>query len=101
MLRHALICTCLFLPACAPAPNEFPPLDAGPARQGPAAPADSCGAAGLQVLVGQDVALFESQARSGPSRILRPGERATADFAAERVNVTVDGAGRITGIACG
>ena len=101
MLRPGLILTCLALGACAPQVQTLPPLDAGsPAPAIPGAP-DTCGAAGLQVLVGQRVELFESQVRAGPKRILGPGDVATTDFNPRRVTVTIDGSTRITRIACG
>ena len=100
-MRLALIPALITLAACTPPVPTLPPLDRAAAPQTVAGPADSCGAAGLQVLVGQDVALFESQSRTGPSRILRPGQAATTDFSAQRVNVAVDGQNRVTRITCG
>ena len=101
-MRHLVMLSCLALAACDPPVKSLPPIDGGgPAPTVIAGAPDACGAAGLQVLVGQDVALFESQARTGPQRILRPGQAVTSDFSATRVNVTVDRQNRITRVACG
>ena len=100
-MRPILIAALTALAACAQPIPSLPPLDsAAPPPALPAAP-DACGAAGLQVLVGQDVALFEAQARPGPKRILRPGQPMTMDQSDQRVNVVVDAQNRITRITCG
>jgi hypothetical protein len=81
--------------------DTLPPLDPGKGTGGiPAAP-DTCGAAGLQVLVGQRVELFEGQIRPGPKRILGPNDAATTDFNPKRTNVYIDDQNRITRITCG
>jgi hypothetical protein len=101
MLRPGLILACLALSACTPPVDTLPPLDAGnPAPAVPGAP-DTCGAAGLQVLVGQRVELFEGQVRPGPKRILGPSDVATTDFNPKRTNVYIDEGNRITRITCG
>lgn len=101
MLRPGLILACLSLGACAPQVTTLPPIDAGnPAPGVPAAP-DTCGAAGLQVLVGQRVELFEGQVRPGPKRILGPSDVATADVNPKRTTVYIDEGSRITRIVCG
>jgi hypothetical protein len=101
MLRPGLILACLSLAACAPQVETLPPLDAGNAAPAiPGAP-DTCGAAGLQVLVGQRVELFEGQVRPGPKRILGPSDPATADFNPKRTTVYIDNGSRITRIVCG
>ncbi len=97
-MRLLLIATASLLAACAPPVDTLPPLAAETPQQ---SLPDACGAAGLQVLVGQDVALFESQARTGPTRIIRPGQTVTMDYSPERLNVAVDGSDRITRISCG
>lgn len=66
-----------------------------------APPENACGAAELQGLVGQDVAVFETMALQGSWRIIRPGQAVTMDFSAERLNVEVDGNERISRITCG
>ncbi len=101
-MRPILIAALMSLAACDQPIPSLPPLDAGSAAPPPVAAApDSCGAAGLQVLVGQNVALFEAQARTGPARILRLGQAVTMDYSDQRVNVAVDAADRITRITCG
>lgn len=99
MLRPGLIFACLSLSACAPEMTTLPPLDAGAA---PAAPGpDTCGASGLQMLVGQRVELFEAQIRPGPKRVLAPTDVATTDVNPKRTTVYIDEGSRITRITCG
>jgi hypothetical protein len=101
MLRPGLILACLSLAACAPQVDTLPPLDAGNAAPAvPGAP-DTCGAAGLQVLIGQRVELFEGQVRPGPKRIVGPSDVVTTDFNPARTTVYIDGGNRITRITCG
>lgn len=101
-MRLAALIAVLSLAACVETAPTLPPIDAGNPAPNPVPPAaDTCGAAGLQVLKGQSVALFESQARSGPSRVLRPGQPMTMDYNEARVNVEVDNQGRITRAFCG
>lgn len=101
-MRPAALIAVLALSACVETLPTLPPVDSGKPAPQPVPPAaDTCGAQGLQILVGQNVALFESQARSGPSRVIRPGQAVTQDYSEARVNVTVDTQDRITRIYCG
>jgi hypothetical protein len=101
-MRQIAFAAVLMLSACGVDTVTLPPLDAGPAAPAvPGGPADACGASGLQVLVGQDVALFEAQNRPGPVRILRPNQPVTMDFSEARLNVAIDERNRITRIYCG
>jgi hypothetical protein len=101
MLSPRLILACLALSACAPEVDTLPPIGAGGGATGAASAPDTCGAAGLQVLIGQRVELFEGQVRPGPKRILGPNDPATTDFNPKRTNVYIDEGNRIIRITCG
>ena len=62
---------------------------------------DQCGAAALQVLVGQPVRVLPDSGPWATKRIIRPGQLVTQEFSATRLNVQVDGAGRILALTCG
>lgn len=66
----------------------------------PGLPADECGAAGLQALVGGPVpAQFDV---AGPVRIYASGDPVTLDYNPRRLNVETDRArARIVAIGCG
>ena len=70
------------------------------------APVAECNAQPAQFAVGQNstAAVVESaRARSGArmARILRPGQMITKEFDAQRLNLEVDGNGRILAVRCG
>ena len=70
------------------------------------APAVACNAQPAQSAVGQNstASVMESaRARSGAqiARILRPGQMVTKEFDAQRLNLEVDGNGRIIAVRCG
>lgn len=68
----------------------------------PIAPApDACGAAALQYLVGQPRQAIGGMTFHQPLRIIEPGQAVTMDFNAQRLNIELDGNGRISRIACG
>ena len=75
----------LALSGCVPAPTGMP----GP---------DACGAPGLQGLVGKDVAAVTVPPGT---RVIYPGTPVTEDYSPTRLNLDVDGSGRITGVWCG
>ena len=102
MLRPGLILACLSLAACAPPVDTLPPIDAGNAAPAvPGAP-DTCGAAGLQVLVGQRVELFEGQVRPGPEAHPRPERSWRRRISIpSATTVYIDDGSRITRITCG
>jgi hypothetical protein len=91
----------LLLSACA---NTAPAgAEAAPAS-GPAS--TRCNAAPAQFAVGRtiDTALeSDARARAGArtSRVLKPGQVVTMEFNAERLNLSVDEAGRVTRVNCG
>lgn len=66
-------------------------------------PGDPCGARRLQSFVGQAASVVEATRfeSPGPVRILRPGEAATEDFNAERLNFRIDASGRVAAVGCG
>jgi hypothetical protein len=79
-----------------------------PANSGtPSTPAAArCNAVPAQFAVGRNIdAAVESDARARAgartSRVLRPNQVVTMEFNAERLNLTVDDAGRVTRVSCG
>ena len=62
---------------------------------------DACGASGLQDLVGQSAKKLEVMRFAKTVRILRPGMAVTMDYSAERLNIEIDAAERITRVSCG
>ena len=67
----------------------------------PAPAINQCGAAALQVLVGQPVRVLPDSGPWSTKRIIRPGQLVTQEFSATRLNVQVDRAGRILALTCG
>ena len=70
------------------------------------APAVMCNAQPAQSAVGKNstASVMESaRAKSGAqmARILRPGQMVTKEFDAQRLNLEVDGNGRIVAVRCG
>jgi len=63
--------------------------------------ADSCGAQGLEHLVGQPAQVLDSMRFGGPVRILQEGAPMTMDYNPGRLNITKDAAGRISRVWCG
>ena len=68
--------------------------------------AAACDAAGAQFAVGRPLdAQLESdaRARSGATvvRVVRPGQMVTQEFNTERLNIEVDGTGRVIRVRCG
>ena len=86
-MRAPLIASALLLVACQ-APVESPTEDA-------------CGASDFQHLVGQSALAAEGLTVPGPVRVFRTGQPITMDYRAERLNVEVDGRGRIIRVFCG
>ena len=82
----------LALAACQPdgeTPPDMPDMTA------------SCGAEGLQHLMGEPQSALEGEDITAPTRILPPGSVMTMDHRPDRLNVELDEAGRITRIWCG
>ncbi len=61
----------------------------------------TCGADGLQGLVGQHVSVLGGMSFDGPVRVIRPGDAVTMDYNPDRLNVEVNDAQRILRIFCG
>ena len=88
-----------------PAPSTTAPSTTAPSPAAPA-PIAECNAQPAQFAVGQNstAAVMESaRVRSGAhmARILRPGQMITKEFNAQRLNLEVDGSGRIVAVRCG
>lgn len=64
-------------------------------------PEDTCGAAGLARLVGQDMSALAAMTFPDTTRFIAPDTAITMDYRAERLNFDLDGAGVITRIWCG
>lgn len=62
---------------------------------------DTCGAAKEVTLIGQPAAAARNLARKAPYRVLEPNGVMTLEFSAERLNIRVNEAGRITELFCG
>ena len=83
-----------------------PPAPPGSTDGAALPPASRCNAQAAQFAVGQSStgSVMESaRARSGAqmARILRPGQMVTKEFDAQRLNLEVDGSGRIVAARCG
>ncbi|WP_312758022.1 I78 family peptidase inhibitor [Pulveribacter sp.] len=85
----------------APATPAPAPIGASTAPVG-----STCDAQGAQWAVGRSSTakvVEEARVRAGArmARILRPGQAATMEFNGERLNLQVDGAGKVTAARCG
>ena len=85
----------------APLPKPPPPQWQTPGPRGGA-----CDAAPAQSAIGkQSTASVMEKARvdsgAAMSRVLRPNQPVTLEFNHERLNLVIDGAGRITAVRCG
>lgn len=72
----------------------------------PDSPSGSCDADGLSNLVGREATAAlgaEAQRRSGARAVrwIRPGDAVTMDFRGDRLNIRLDGQGRVEGFSCG
>jgi hypothetical protein len=91
----------LLIAAC----GNMTPASSG-AASGSAPAATRCNAAPAQFAVGRTIdAALESDARARAgarlSRVLKPNQVVTMEFNAERLNLNVDDAGRVTRVSCG
>ena len=91
----------LLIAACG---NTTPASSGAAPAPGPAS--TRCNAAPAQFATGRTIdAALESDARARAgartSRVLKPGQVVTMEFNAERLNLTVDDAGRVTRVSCG
>jgi hypothetical protein len=63
--------------------------------------AASCGAEGLQGLVGQHRGVLAAMTFKAPVRVIEPGMAVTMDYSPARLNIELDSVGRIARIYCG
>lgn len=91
-MRATLIASALILAACQAPVTEGVAED--PAE-------DACGASELQHLVGQSASAAEGLTVPGPVRVFRTGQPVTLDYRVERLNIELDGRGRIVRVFCG
>ena len=64
-------------------------------------PMGSCGADGLQTLVGQPVSVLETMRFGQEMRLIRPGMAVTMDYSSDRLNITTDDQDIIDRVYCG
>jgi hypothetical protein len=62
---------------------------------------EGCGLRDGAAFVGQPESALIGVEFSGPSRIIKPGQAVTQDFAPGRINFEIDGAGTISRTFCG
>ncbi|MCB6177743.1 hypothetical protein LHP98_06315 [Rhodobacter sp. Har01] len=92
-LRPLVLCAALVPLILAACVTEMP---------GPPDPMEqSCGAEGLQGLVGQYRGVLAAMTFKGPVRVIEPGMAVTMDYSPSRLNIELDAAGRITRVYCG
>lgn len=91
ILVAAVILLCA---GCTPPPQSTPP----PARE-----CDAAAAAGLVGAQGSPRLAREAQrmSRAAMVRVLRPGQMVTMEYRADRLNIRVDGQGKVLAITCG
>jgi hypothetical protein len=62
---------------------------------------DTCGAAALDELVGQDLSALSAMTFPDTTRFIRPGDAVTMDYVAERLNFDLSDDGKIQRAWCG
>ncbi|MGV8985448.1 MAG: I78 family peptidase inhibitor [Cypionkella sp.] len=92
--RSALILALFCLPIAACVPSDVPEVSDGPSTA-------SCGADGLAAYIGRPATSLPASGPWGAVRVIRPGMMVTMDYSATRLNVHVDGAGKILKLTCG
>lgn len=91
MKKLLVLCLLGGLGACAPVPPSPPAGEA---------PADSCGAAGFQGLVGQSDAVLRSVKLPQDARVIGPRDAVTMDYRPTRLNFEIGADARIAKISC-
>jgi hypothetical protein len=76
------------------------PQDVGVTEPLPVPIENACGAEQLQYLVGQPARVLETMRFRGETRIIRPDTAVTMDFRAERLNIAISRAERISRVYC-
>lgn len=96
MQRFALPLICLLLAACQTIPIEAP-------RPGLPGPPDlaKCGGTPILALMGRPVSEMPATGGWGRLRVIGPDMAVTQDYSDSRLNVQIDGEGRIIGAYCG
>lgn len=61
----------------------------------------SCGAEGLQTLVGQDKSVLAAMTFPAGTRIIEPGTPVTMDYSESRLNIHIGKTGLIEKVRCG
>lgn len=102
LLRSAVVLTTLSIAACVSAPPAAAPESATSDRPG----SGRCNAEPVQWAVGQEgsqanMGRVWRESGAGLIRPIGPNQAVTMDFREDRVNVTLDGANRITKVSCG
>jgi hypothetical protein len=91
----------VLLAACTPTPGPealpMPLSDNGLEKREP----DSCGAASLGHLIGQNEGVVRTVRTKGAYRVIPPGALVTQDYDSFRLNVHIDDAGMIEKLTCG
>jgi hypothetical protein len=101
----ALLGATALVAGCAGMSNPFGGSSAGTAQPAPR-PVQVCNAASVQSFVGKNntsATLEAARTQSGAymARVLREGQPTTMEFNQERLNLVVDGTGRIVAVRCG
>ena len=93
-MKSLIAALALSLPACATTATEQPPVRAGCRAEAAAALIGRAASAGLG---------GEALRLTGARRLrwIRPGDMVTMDYSPERLNVHLDGEGRVERFACG
>lgn len=99
LARFAAMLAMAGLAGCAALVTVSSPPATGPEPHDPI-PQD-CGATRLSGWVGQPVAALDEQYLPVTVRVLAPGDPVTEDYSPARLNILLDGAGRITEFRCG
>ena len=89
-MRGAVILASLALMACNPTPPPRKVLVSG-----------SCGAEGMQTLVGQDRSVLAAMTFPAGTRIIEPGQPVTMDYSATRLNILIGKTGKVERVNCG
>ncbi|WP_336695300.1 I78 family peptidase inhibitor [Delftia acidovorans] len=102
----ALLGTTTLVAGCAGMSNPFGGGSGGGAAQPAPRPVQVCNAASAQSFVGKSntsATLEAARKQSGAymARVLREGQPTTMEFNQERLNLVVDGTGRIVAVRCG
>lgn len=88
LLAAVLLAACVA--AEPPVPTPLPP--SGP---------DTCGASGMQDLVGRNRSVLAAMTLPAGTRVIEPGMPVTEDYSAQRLNLDLDARGRIVRVWCG